>query len=79
MVKKIEIESPERLWRGLVLAFLLGTALFSFNSAMGAFETCRGFGRVVGVDLGLVIPDEKKTLRGGAPRIDVASVRDTWD
>ncbi|HEX2010784.1 MAG TPA: excinuclease ABC subunit UvrA, partial [Roseateles sp.] len=41
-------------------------ALFSFNSAMGACETCRGFGRVIGVDLGLVIPDEKKTLRGGA-------------
>ncbi|MBB3284486.1 excinuclease ABC subunit UvrA [Mitsuaria sp. BK037] len=41
-------------------------ALFSFNSAMGACETCRGFGRVIGVDLGLVIPDERKTLRGGA-------------
>jgi excinuclease ABC subunit A len=41
-------------------------ALFSFNSAMGACETCRGFGRVIGVDLGLVIPDEKKTLRAGA-------------
>ncbi|MFY7865876.1 MAG: excinuclease ABC subunit A, partial [Roseateles sp.] len=41
-------------------------ALFSFNSAMGACETCRGFGRVIGVDLGLVIPDEKKTLRNGA-------------
>jgi excinuclease ABC subunit A len=41
-------------------------ALFSFNSAMGACETCRGFGRVIGVDLGLVIPDAKKTLRGGA-------------
>ena len=41
-------------------------ALFSFNSAMGACETCRGFGRVIGVDMGLVIPDAKKTLRGGA-------------
>ncbi len=41
-------------------------ALFSFNSAMGACETCRGFGRVIGVDLGLVIPDDKKTLRAGA-------------
>ena len=26
-------------------------ALFSFNSAMGACETCRGFGRVIGVDM----------------------------
>jgi excinuclease ABC subunit A len=41
-------------------------ALFSFNSAFGACETCRGFGRVIGVDFGLVIPDERKTLRNGA-------------
>ncbi|MGS0984282.1 excinuclease ABC subunit UvrA [Burkholderia glumae] len=41
-------------------------ALFSFNSAYGACDTCRGFGRVIGVDLGLVIPDASKTLRGGA-------------
>jgi excinuclease ABC subunit A len=41
-------------------------AMFSFNSAYGACETCRGFGRVIGVDLGLVIPDERKTLRSGA-------------
>jgi excinuclease ABC subunit A len=41
-------------------------ALFSFNSAFGACESCRGFGRVIGVDLGLVIPDDKKTLRNGA-------------
>jgi excinuclease ABC subunit A len=40
-------------------------ALFSFNSAFGACETCRGFGRVIGVDWGLVIPDERKTLRSG--------------
>ncbi|MEO6281535.1 excinuclease ABC subunit UvrA [Roseateles sp.] len=41
-------------------------ALFSFNSAFGACDTCRGFGRVIGVDLGLVIPDDRKTLRNGA-------------
>ena len=40
--------------------------LFSFNSAYGACETCRGFGRVIGVDFGLVIPDPRKTLRSGA-------------
>ena len=39
---------------------------FSFNSAVGACEACRGFGRVIGVDYGLVIPDEKRTLRAGA-------------
>ena len=32
----------------------------------GACETCRGFGRIIGIDYGLVIPDETKTLRGGA-------------
>jgi excinuclease ABC subunit A len=40
-------------------------SLFSFNSAVGACETCRGFGRVIGVDWGLVIPDPRKTLRSG--------------
>jgi excinuclease ABC subunit A len=39
---------------------------FSFNSAVGACEACRGFGRVIGVDYGLVIPDDKRTLRAGA-------------
>ena len=39
---------------------------FSFNSAVGACESCRGFGRTIGVDYGLVIPDTGKTLRGGA-------------
>jgi excinuclease ABC subunit A len=41
-------------------------SLFSFNSAVGACEACRGFGRVVGVDYGLVIPNDKLTLRAGA-------------
>src|SRR5690625_2220517 len=39
---------------------------FSFNSPLGACEMCRGFGRVMGIDYGLVIPDTKKTLRDGA-------------
>ncbi|MCB5364526.1 excinuclease ABC subunit UvrA [Pusillimonas sp. CC-YST705] len=39
---------------------------FSFNSPLGACESCRGFGRVMGIDYGLVIPDETKTLREGA-------------
>src|SRR5882672_115984 len=38
---------------------------FSFNSALGACETCRGFGRSIGVDYDLVIPDSSLTLRGG--------------
>lgn len=39
---------------------------FSFNSPLGACESCRGFGRVIGIDFGLVIPDENKTLLEGA-------------
>lgn len=42
--------------------------LFSFNSAVGACETCRGFGRVIGIDYGQVIPDDRLTLRQGAIR-----------
>jgi excinuclease ABC subunit A len=41
-------------------------SMFSFNSAVGACEACRGFGRVIGVDYGLVIPNDKLTLRAGA-------------
>jgi excinuclease ABC subunit A len=41
---------------------------FSFNSPLGACETCRGFGRIIGIDYGLVIPDESKSLRDGAIR-----------
>jgi excinuclease ABC subunit A len=39
---------------------------FSFNSAVGACTVCKGFGRVIGVDYGLVIPNDKLTLRAGA-------------
>ena len=41
-------------------------ARFSFNSPIGACDTCRGFGRVIGVDYGLVVPDESKSLGEGA-------------
>jgi excinuclease ABC subunit A len=39
---------------------------FSFNSPLGACDTCRGFGRSIGVDYGLVIPDAALSLRQGA-------------
>ncbi|MES2978629.1 MAG: excinuclease ABC subunit UvrA [Pseudomonadota bacterium] len=69
------VDQPEVMWRyssGLHcpesdLRYAEPTpSLFSFNSAMGACETCRGFGRVIGVDYGLVIPNDKLTLRAGA-------------
>jgi excinuclease ABC subunit A len=41
-------------------------SLFSFNSPIGACEKCRGFGRTIGIDYDLVIPDDTKTLAGGA-------------
>ena len=40
--------------------------LFSFNSPLGACETCRGFGRTIDIDLDLIIPDPSKSLRDGA-------------
>ena len=40
--------------------------LFSFNSPIGACDTCRGFGREMGIDYDLVIPDESRSLREGA-------------
>ncbi len=42
---------------------------FSFNSPMGACESCRGFGRIMGIDYRLVIPDESKTIADGAVKV----------
>ncbi|TAG25150.1 MAG: excinuclease ABC subunit UvrA [Burkholderiales bacterium] len=44
-------------------------SLFSFNSPHGACPTCKGFGRVIGVDYGLVMPDVRLTLRAGAVKV----------
>ncbi|MFH0988498.1 MAG: excinuclease ABC subunit UvrA [bacterium] len=40
--------------------------LFSFNNPVGACPKCQGFGRSMGIDMDLVVPDPKKTLRQGA-------------
>ena len=40
--------------------------LFSFNSPIGACDTCRGFGRTIGIDLDLIIPDTSRSLKDGA-------------
>ncbi|HET8701364.1 MAG TPA: excinuclease ABC subunit UvrA, partial [Nitrococcus sp.] len=42
--------------------------LFSFNSPIGACATCRGFGRTMGIDYALVIPDDRRTLAEGVIR-----------
>jgi excinuclease ABC subunit A len=42
--------------------------LFSFNSPLGACPTCRGFGRVMDVDLDQVIPNRRLSIEQGAIR-----------
>ena len=41
-------------------------ALFSFNSPLGVCPACRGFGDVLTFSRELIVPDESRTLRGGA-------------
>ncbi|MBR3775537.1 MAG: excinuclease ABC subunit UvrA [Alistipes sp.] len=36
--------------------------LFSFNNPIGACPECEGYGKTVGIDLDLVIPDKSKTI-----------------
>ncbi len=45
---------------------VLSPQLFSFFSALGACETCQGFGRVPGLDRERVVPDRRRSLAGGA-------------
>lgn len=40
--------------------------LFSFNNPFGACPTCDGLGKEMKFDEGLVVPDERKSLAGGA-------------
>lgn len=42
--------------------------LFSFNSPLGACETCKGFGAVLGLDPAKVVPDRTLSLDQGAIR-----------
>ena len=40
--------------------------MFSFNSPIGACERCEGFGKVMGIDEHLVVPDTSKSIYDGA-------------
>ena len=40
--------------------------LFSFNNPFGACPKCQGFGRSVGIDMDLVVPDNGMSIRDGA-------------
>ncbi len=39
---------------------------FSFNNPFGACKTCEGYGKVIGIDEDLVIPDKSKSVYDGA-------------
>ncbi|MEZ4288580.1 MAG: hypothetical protein R3A47_10655 [Polyangiales bacterium] len=40
--------------------------LFSFNNPVGAYDSCRGFGRTIEVDFDKVLPDDSLSLDDGA-------------
>ncbi len=40
--------------------------LFSFNNPFGACPTCHGFGNIIELDMGLVVPDPSKSINQGA-------------
>lgn len=40
--------------------------LYSFNSPLGACPVCEGFGNIIDIDMDLVVPDPKKSIREGA-------------
>jgi excinuclease ABC subunit A len=39
---------------------------FSFNNPFGACKTCEGYGKVIGIDPDLVVPDKSKSVYDGA-------------
>ncbi len=41
------------------------SALFSFNSPLGACTHCRGFGKMIGIDLNKAIPDPSLSIKEG--------------
>ena len=42
--------------------------LFSFNSPLGACPECKGFGRIIGIDMQRVIPDRSLSISDGVIR-----------
>jgi len=56
-------------WSNPATGFTLrppSAALFSFNNPLGACPKCRGFGRVIGIDLDKAVPDPSLTIKQGA-------------
>lgn len=52
--------------------------MFNFNNPMGACPQCEGFGRVVGIDEDLVIPDKNLSVYEGAVACWRGEVMDQW-
>ncbi len=52
--------------------------MFSFNSPLGACPTCEGFGRVIGIDEKLVIPDSSLSVYDGCVQCWHGDKMTTW-
>lgn len=51
---------------------------FSFNNPVGACKQCEGFGQVIGIDRGLVIPDKKRSIYDDAIACWRGDTLSTW-
>ena len=63
------LKSFSTTWSNPKTGFVLRAptpALFSFNSPLGACPKCRGFGRVIGIDLEKTVPDPSLSIAKGA-------------
>ncbi len=71
-------DAEGRAWRSFTAGFHCAAcdvgyreptpALFSFNHPLGACPECKGFGRVIGIDPDLAVPDRSLSLAAGAVR-----------
>ena len=52
--------------------------MFSFNSPLGACQTCEGFGRVIGIDEKMVIPDSSLSVYDGCVQCWHGEKMTTW-
>ena len=52
--------------------------MFSFNSPLGACPTCEGFGRVIGIDEKMVIPDSSLSVYDGCVQCWHGEKMTTW-
>ena len=64
-----QLKSFSTQWKNPQTGFTLrppSASMFSFNSPLGACEECRGFGKVIGIDLKKAVPDPSLSIRNGA-------------